>query len=75
MRYLVKARAQARIQERPLQQAVADGALGRGSIAGDEYIYDLEQARVGDDWHRALGENLLLRHATGRGTALLGKIF
>ena len=28
---------------------IADGSLDRGSIAGDEYIYDLQQARVGAD--------------------------
>jgi len=48
MRYLVKARLKTG-QEKSLLQAVADGSLGRGSIAGDEYIYDLRQARVGDD--------------------------
>ena len=30
-------------------RAIADGSLGRGSIAGDEYIYDLEHARLGGD--------------------------
>ena len=48
MRYLVKARLKPG-QEKPLRQAIADGTLGLGSIAGDEYIYDLEQARVGDN--------------------------
>src|SRR5205814_9439295 len=27
-------------------KAIADGSLGRGSIAGDEYLYDMETARV-----------------------------
>ena len=48
MRYLVKACVKSG-QEKPLLQAVADGSLGRGSVAGDEYVYDLQQARVGDD--------------------------
>jgi hypothetical protein len=48
MRYLVKARVKPG-QEKPLLQAIADGTLGQGSIAGDEYVYDLEQARVGED--------------------------
>src|SRR5208283_5488062 len=48
MRYLVKARVK-RGREKALLQAVADGTLGRGSIAGDEYSYDLQQARLGDD--------------------------
>ena len=48
MRYLVKTRVKPG-QGKALLQAVADGSLGRGSIAGDEYVYDLQQARVGDD--------------------------
>ena len=48
MRYLVKARVKPGCKM-ALLQAVADGALGRGSIAGDEYIYDLQRARVGAD--------------------------
>ena len=30
----------------PLLQAVDTGTLGRGSIAGDEYIYNINEARV-----------------------------
>jgi hypothetical protein len=48
MRYLVKARVKAG-REAELLRAVADGSLGRGSVAGDEYIYDLQHARVGAD--------------------------
>jgi hypothetical protein len=48
MRYLIKARVKPG-REKALLQAVADGSLGRGSIAGDEYVYDLQQARVSDD--------------------------
>jgi len=48
MRYLVKARLKAGRQA-ALLRAIADGTLGQGSIAGDEYQYDLEQARLGDD--------------------------
>jgi hypothetical protein len=48
VRYLVKARVKAG-QEKPLLQAIADGSPGQGSIAGNEYIYDLQQARVGAD--------------------------
>lgn len=47
MRYLVKARVKPG-QEKRLLQAVTDGSLGRGSVAGDEYVYDLQQARVDD---------------------------
>jgi len=48
MRYLVKARLKVG-QEKSLLNAIADGSLGRGSIAGDEYTYDLQHARLGDD--------------------------
>ncbi len=48
MRYLVKARVKPG-REKALLQALADGTLGQGSIAGDEYAWDLQQARVGDD--------------------------
>jgi hypothetical protein len=45
MRYLVKARVKAG-EAGTLRQAIADGTLGRGSVAGDEYLHDLQQARV-----------------------------
>jgi hypothetical protein len=48
VRYLVKARVKPG-KEKALLQAVADGSLGRGSIAGDEYIFDLQNARVDED--------------------------
>jgi hypothetical protein len=48
MRYLVKARIKTG-QEKPLLRAIADGSLGRGPIAGDEYVYDMERARAGED--------------------------
>ena len=45
MRYLVKARIRAGRAD-ALAKAIADGSLGRGSIAGDEYLYDMEMARI-----------------------------
>jgi len=48
MRYLVKARVK-RGQEKALLQAIAGGSLGQSSIAGDEYVYDMQQARVDGD--------------------------
>jgi hypothetical protein len=48
MRYLVKAKIKPG-RERALWNALEDGTLGRGSIAGEEYRYDLEQARVAED--------------------------
>lgn len=48
MRYLVKARVKAG-KEKALLGAVRDASLGRGSIARDDYVYDMEQARVDED--------------------------
>lgn len=48
MRYLVQARVKPG-QETALINAVADGTLGKGSIAGDEYIADMQAARVNAD--------------------------
>ena len=45
MRYLVKAHVKPG-QEKALLQAIDDETLGKGSIAGDEYQHDMEQARV-----------------------------
>jgi hypothetical protein len=48
MRYLVKAKVKPGC-ERSLLEAIKNKSLGQGSIAGDEYLYDLEQARLGND--------------------------
>jgi hypothetical protein len=48
MRYLVKGRVMPG-QEKDLLRAIDEGTLGRGSIAGDEYLQDMDQARVSDD--------------------------
>ena len=45
MRYLVRARVKAG-REMALRKAIEDGTLGQGSIAGDEYVYDMQQARL-----------------------------
>jgi len=44
MRYLVTARVKAG-QFEALQAAIDDGSLGRGSVAGDEYLRNMEAAR------------------------------
>jgi len=44
MRYLVTARVRSG-KDDELKQAIADGTLGRGSAAGDEYIRTMEAAR------------------------------
>ena len=48
MRYLVKARVKPGC-EKQLAQAIVDKTLGQGSIAGDEYLHDMQQARVSED--------------------------
>jgi hypothetical protein len=48
MRYLVKARVKPG-RAKALQKAIAEGTLGRGSIAGEEYLHDMEHARLGGD--------------------------
>ena len=48
MRYLVKARVKPG-QEEALLEAIDSGTLGKGSIAGDEYEHDIQQARIGED--------------------------
>jgi hypothetical protein len=44
MRYLVTARVKPG-QREALDRAIEDGTLGEGSIAGDEYFRNMEQAR------------------------------
>lgn len=45
MRYLVKARVKPG-KEAALLEAIEKRSLGAGSIAGDEYLHDMEQARL-----------------------------
>ncbi len=44
MRYLVTARVKLG-QHDALRRAIAEGSLGEGSVAGDEYLRDMSQAR------------------------------
>ena len=48
MRYLVKARVKPG-RESALACAIDEKALGHGSVAGDEYLWDMEHARLGND--------------------------
>ena len=48
MRYLVKARVKPG-REAALLQAIVNGTLGAGSVAGDEYLRNMESARLCDD--------------------------
>jgi hypothetical protein len=47
MRYLVKARVKPG-HERALLQAIDDGTFGEGSVAGDGYLHNMQQARLTD---------------------------
>jgi hypothetical protein len=48
MRYFVKARLKPG-KELALLEAIRTGSLGRGSIAGDEYLHNMQQARIAAD--------------------------
>lgn len=48
MRYLVKARVKPG-READLLRAIQDGTLGAGSVAGDEYLRNMQDARLCDD--------------------------
>ena len=45
MRYLVKARVKPG-REAALERAIDEKTLGKGSVAGDEYLWDMAHARV-----------------------------
>jgi hypothetical protein len=48
MRYLVKARVKPG-RESDLLKAIENGTLGSGSVAGDEYLRNMQDARLYDD--------------------------
>lgn len=48
MRYLIRARVRPG-REAELRAAIEAGTLGAGSVAGDEYLRNMEQARQCDD--------------------------
>ena len=48
MRYLVTARVKAG-KSKALRQAIDDETIGRGSVAGDEYLRNMGEAREYDD--------------------------
>jgi len=48
VRYLVKAHVKTG-NEFTLLRAIENDTLGRGSIAGDEYLHNMEQARVNEN--------------------------
>ena len=48
MRYLVKAKLKSD-ESKSLLRSITDDTLGKGSIAGDEYIYNMNAARLNDD--------------------------
>ncbi len=48
MRYLVRARVKPG-RAQALAEAIDDGTLGRGSVAGSEYLRNMHHARTGPD--------------------------
>jgi hypothetical protein len=48
MRYLVRARVKPG-HEASLLRAIEDGSLGKGSVAGDEYLRNMTDARLCED--------------------------
>src|SRR5436305_8618305 len=48
MRYLVTARVRPG-REQALLRAIEDGTLGRGSVAGDEYLRNMAEARLTEE--------------------------
>jgi hypothetical protein len=48
MRYLVTARVKP-VREKALLRAIESGTLGRGSVAGGEYLRNMSAARLRDD--------------------------
>ena len=48
MRYLVKAKVKPG-KEKSLLGDIESGRLGRGSVAGDEYLDDMRKARLAED--------------------------
>jgi hypothetical protein len=48
VRYLVKARVKPG-REKALLTAIENGTLGQGSVAGDEYLHNMRQARATED--------------------------
>ena len=48
VRYLVKAKVKSGKSEL-LLRSIDDGTLGKGSIAGDEYIYNMSESRLNGD--------------------------
>ncbi|HZR78803.1 MAG TPA: hypothetical protein VFA58_06310 [Chthoniobacterales bacterium] len=45
MRYLVKAKLKPN-KSKPLLSSIENGTLGKGSIAGEEYLHNMTEARV-----------------------------
>ncbi len=72
VRYLVTARVKSG-RRQALDRAIDEGTLGAGSIAGDEYLHNMEQARALAGRSGEVGGNVLLRDAARRGAARTGR--
>ena len=73
MRYLVKARVKLG-REKALVNAIADGSLGQGSVAGDEYQHNMQQARVAPNGIAHWVETCFCATPLAEATSLLGKV-
>ena len=73
MRYLVRARVKPG-REAALLAAVEAGTLGAGSVAGDEYLRNMAEARLCDDGTARWVEVCFCR-AAGGGAGVLGGVF
>ena len=74
MRYLVKARLKKGKQDE-LLKAIEDRTLGQGSVARDEYLCNMEAARVAEDGIAHWVEACFCPTTLAGGAALLGAVF
>ena len=74
MRYLVRTRVKSD-RAGDLLQAIENKTLGAGSVAGSEYLRDMQQARLLDDGSVRWFRSVFLLLPLGRGTFFLGGIF
>ena len=70
MRYLVKARVKSG-QELALVQAIDEGTLGQGSIAGDEYLEDCNRIPIRLGQRGARNDDFSFKSATKLGPQMV----
>ena len=74
MRYLVKTRVKSG-KDRALVRAINQGTLGRGSIAGDEYLDNMGEARVNNSGIASWVETCFCDPPLAEERPYLGRIF